>query len=157
MYHLFLVFYNCKASGISCSTIKTEKPESSLGENAATFSSPNLQLTATTNARNLQGVPNEHLRRSHFTQNETLQIATDALPSALNGDGFVKLLGMISRDKQLLEHYRGFGFGDKITGNFLKISFDIGLCSTYHHCSYLFFLICYLTSFCNLEYFGNRC
>ncbi|CAL8167865.1 unnamed protein product [Prunus armeniaca] len=105
------------ASGISCSTIKTEKPESSLDENAATFSSPNLQLSATTNARNLQGVPNEHLSRSHFTQNETLQIATDALPSALNGDGFVKLLGMISRDKQLLEYYRGFGFGDKITAD----------------------------------------
>ncbi|PQQ10569.1 uncharacterized protein Pyn_25694 [Prunus yedoensis var. nudiflora] len=92
------------ASGVGCSTIKTKKPESSLGKNATTFSSPNLQLTATANTTNLQGVPNEHLSGSHFTQNETLQIATDALPSALNWMADV-IANLIER-KQLIEAVR---------------------------------------------------
>ncbi|XP_068341144.1 FRIGIDA-like protein 5 [Pyrus communis] len=121
------------ASSNLCSSIKTEKPESSLGKNAATCSSPNLQLTATSDARNSQGFPtcsspniqlattdarnlqqlsNEQFSGNQSIQNEFLQIAK--LFSALDGDVLVKSLGLISQNKQALEYIRSSGFGDKI-------------------------------------------
>ncbi|XP_050116420.1 FRIGIDA-like protein 5 isoform X3 [Malus sylvestris] len=50
---------------------KTETPESLLAKNAGTFSSPNLQLSATTDASHLQGVLNEIFSRDRLLQNET--------------------------------------------------------------------------------------
>ncbi|TQE04286.1 hypothetical protein C1H46_010071 [Malus baccata] len=116
-----------------CSSIKTEKPETSLGKNAATCSSPNLQLTATSDARNSQGFPtcsspniqlattdarnlqqlsNEQFSGNRSIQNEFLQIAK--LFSALDGDVLVDSLVCISQNKQALEYIRSSGFGDKI-------------------------------------------
>ncbi|TQD94073.1 hypothetical protein C1H46_020268 [Malus baccata] len=125
---------NTPASSNLCSFIKTDKPESPLGKNAATCSSPNLELTATTDARNLQGGPtcsspnlhqtvttvagnfqglsNEHSSGNHSIQNEFLQI--DKLFSVLNGDELVNYLGLISQNKQALEYIWSSGCGDKI-------------------------------------------
>ncbi|XP_050115498.1 uncharacterized protein LOC126593461 isoform X2 [Malus sylvestris] len=124
---------NTPASINICSSIKTEKPETSLGKNAATCSSPNLQLTATSDARNSQGFPtcsspniqlattdarnlqqlsNEQFSGNRSIQNEFLQIAK--LFSALDGDLLVDSLVSISQNKQALEYIRSSGFGDKI-------------------------------------------
>ncbi|XP_068308379.1 uncharacterized protein [Pyrus communis] len=125
---------NTPASSNLCSSIKTDKPESPLGKNAATCSSPNLELTATTDARNLQGGPtfsspnlrqtattdarnfqwlsNEHSSGNHSIQNEFLQI--DKLFSVLNGEELVNYLGLISQNKQALEYIWSSGCGDKI-------------------------------------------
>ncbi|VVA13313.1 Hypothetical predicted protein, partial [Prunus dulcis] len=62
-----------------------EKPESSLAKNAAAVSSPNLQLTATTDARTLQGFLHELARGNHLIQNETLA----ALQTSLDPANFV--------------------------------------------------------------------
>ncbi|CAB4294894.1 unnamed protein product [Prunus armeniaca] len=59
-----------------------EKPESSLAKNAAAVSSPNLQLTATTDARNLQGFLHELARGNHLIQNETLAALQTSLDPA---------------------------------------------------------------------------
>ncbi|KAM1738040.1 hypothetical protein ACFX11_013903 [Malus domestica] len=103
---------NTPASSNLCSFIKTDKPESLLGKNASTCSSPNLELTATTDARNFQGLSNEHSSGNHSIQNEFLQI--DKLFSVLNGDELVNYLGLISQNKQALEYIWSSGCGDKI-------------------------------------------
>nr|XP_028948640.1 uncharacterized protein LOC103453978 isoform X2 [Malus domestica] len=103
---------NTPASSNLCSFIKTDKPECLLGKNAATCSSPNLELTATTDARNFQGLSNEHSSGNHSIQNEFLQI--NKLFSVLNGDELVNYLGLISQNKQALEYIWSSGCGDKI-------------------------------------------
>ncbi|BFG37067.1 hypothetical protein CerSpe_233410 [Prunus speciosa] len=70
------------SASIICSTVKTEKPESSLTKNAAAVSSPNLQLTATTDARNLQGFVHELARGNHLIQSETLAALQTSLDPA---------------------------------------------------------------------------
>lgn len=56
----FFSYYNCTANSNICSTVKIEKPESLVAKIEATFSSPNLQPTATTiDARHLQGFQNQ--------------------------------------------------------------------------------------------------
>ncbi|KAL6294415.1 hypothetical protein ACE6H2_002557 [Prunus campanulata] len=70
------------SSIIICSS---EKPEFSLAKNAVAVSSPNLQLTATTDARNLQGFLHELARGNHLIQNETLA----ALQTSLDPTKFV--------------------------------------------------------------------
>ncbi|CAN6586997.1 unnamed protein product [Malus baccata var. baccata] len=77
-----------------------------------TCSSPNPHQTATTDARNLQGLSNEHSSGNHSIQNEFLQI--DKLFSVLNGDELVNYLGLISQNKQALEYIWSSGCGDKI-------------------------------------------
>ncbi|PQQ02726.1 FRIGIDA-like protein 5 [Prunus yedoensis var. nudiflora] len=59
-----------------------EKPKFSLAKNAAAVSSPNLQLTATTDARNLQGFLHELARGNHLIQNETLAALQTSLDPA---------------------------------------------------------------------------
>ncbi|XP_021817564.1 FRIGIDA-like protein 5 [Prunus avium] len=70
------------SASIICSPVKTEKPESSLTKNAVAVSSPNLQLTATTDARNLQGFVHELARGNHLIQNETLAALQTSLDPA---------------------------------------------------------------------------
>ncbi|XP_008246561.1 PREDICTED: uncharacterized protein LOC103344716 isoform X2 [Prunus mume] len=70
------------SASIICSPVKTEKPESSLTKNAAAVSSPNLQLTATTDARNLQGFVHELARGNHLIQSETLAALQTSLDPA---------------------------------------------------------------------------
>ncbi|CAL2269364.1 unnamed protein product [Prunus armeniaca] len=70
------------SASIICSPVKTEKPESSLTKNAAGVSSPNLQLTATTDARNLQGFVHELARGNHLIQSETLAALQTSLDPA---------------------------------------------------------------------------
>ncbi|KAL6278715.1 hypothetical protein ACE6H2_022316 [Prunus campanulata] len=71
-----------RESSIICSPVKTEKPESSLTKNAAAVPSPNLQLTATTDARNLQGFVHELARGNHLIQSETLAALQTSLDPA---------------------------------------------------------------------------
>ncbi|BBH06655.1 Frigida-like protein [Prunus dulcis] len=70
------------SASIIFSPVKTEKPESSLTKNAAGVSSPNLQLTATTDARNLQGFVHELARGNHLIQSETLAALQTSLEPA---------------------------------------------------------------------------
>ncbi|BFG37066.1 hypothetical protein CerSpe_233400 [Prunus speciosa] len=70
------------SASIICSPVKTEKPESSLNKNAAAVPSPNLQLTATTDARNLQGFVHELARGNHLIQSETLAALQTSLDPA---------------------------------------------------------------------------
>ncbi|KAH0994745.1 hypothetical protein GBA52_018609 [Prunus armeniaca] len=67
-----IIRFGVLLASIICSPVKTEKPESSLTKNAAGVSSPNLQLIATTDARNLQGFVHELARGNHSIRSETL-------------------------------------------------------------------------------------
>lgn len=56
------------------------EPESSLAKSGATLSSPNVQPSATIDARTLQGILIEHMKQNHSMQKEmlaALQLSTD--------------------------------------------------------------------------------
>lgn len=85
--------------------VKIEEPECLPVRSASTSSSPNLQQSATTDARNLQGSPNEHLSGKQSRHIEMF----DALQMSLNPAKLVLKLVQAS----LTEHWKIGHVGSK--------------------------------------------
>ncbi|BFG37059.1 hypothetical protein CerSpe_233340 [Prunus speciosa] len=85
--------------------VKIEEPECLPVRSASTSSSPNLQLSATTDARNLQGSPNDHLSGKQLRHIEMF----DALQMSLNPAKLVLKLVQAS----LTEHWKIGHVGSK--------------------------------------------
>ncbi|KAI5326537.1 hypothetical protein L3X38_035611 [Prunus dulcis] len=85
--------------------VKIEEPECLPVRRASTSPSPNLQLSATTDARNLQGSPNEHLSGKQSRHTEMF----DALQMSLNLAKLVLKLVQAS----LTEHWKIGHVGSK--------------------------------------------
>lgn len=84
---LFFVSYLiCIESSISPPPVKVDEQESSLDKNAPTFSSPNLQPSATVHARNSPGFLNEQSIWKHSIQNKifiALEKSSESDPAKL--------------------------------------------------------------------------
>lgn len=97
--------------------VKIEEPECLPVRSPSTSSSPNLQLNATTDARNLQGSPNEHLSGKQPRHIEMF----DALQMSLNPAKLVLKLVQAS----LTEHWKIGHVGSKVVMKNISILNDL--------------------------------
>lgn len=82
----FVSYWICIESSISPPPVKVDEQESSLDKNAPTFSSPNLQPSATVHARNSPGFLNEQSIWKHSIQNKifiALEKSSESDPAKL--------------------------------------------------------------------------